>query len=415
MFETIVKTVFSKIFLLFTNFFLVFYTAHLWGTAGRGTIALFMADLAMVSIVIDIAAGSSLAYYSSRYKLRQLLPRVYAWSLVSSVLVPAVINIIRPQEYIYILMVVSFALSLMSSSAQVFVGRQQMGRYNVLQTLQPAMLVFLAVSFCTVRPQVDVYFYALGASYLVLFAVGIVQISRTHEPVTDHAGPIIAQLFAYGSMSQMSVFMQFLNYRLTYYFLAAIQNVESVGVFSVGVALAEALWIICRSISVVIFSRSVNTADCAKMEDEAKFALRLSFYASLAASVAVLVIPEGLYTYVFGRDFAQTKTVLCYLLPGILAISASDIAGHYFAAQRQLIILNVKSVAGLALTVLLSVLLIPRYGIVGACVAMSASYIASSLVLLVAFGRQVSLRSADLRFTRKDWARVREMQLFGKG
>lgn len=414
MFETIVKTVFSKIVLLFINLFLVIYTAHLWGSAGRGQIALFMADLALVSIVIDIVAGSSLAYYSSRHRLRHLLPHVYAWSLGASVMVPLALHFYRPQENLYLLMFVSLALALMSSSAQVFVGRQLMGRYNFQQTIQPAMLMFLAVSFSSFHPHVDAYFYALFASYIILFVLSLWQMRHTIEPETVDAGNVLHQLLTYGSMSQLSVFMQFLNYRLTYYFLAAIQNVKSVGVFSVGVALSEALWIICRSISVVLFSRNVHNTDHAKMEEDAKFAMKLSLYASLVASIAVLLIPEGVYSHVFGKDFTQTKTVLCYLLPGILAISASDIAGHYFAAQRQLIILNIKSVVGLALTILLSVLLIPRYGIAGACISMSASYLASSLVLLIAFAKQVPVCGTDLLISRKDWERVGEIQLFAK-
>lgn len=414
MLETIVKTVFSKIVLLGVNFFLVIYTAHLWGSAGRGVIALFMADLALIAIVVDILAGSSLAYYSSRYRLRQLLPRVYAWSLVASLLVPLALHLVRPNEHLYMLMFVSLALSLMSSSAQIFVGRQQMGRYNILQMMQPAMLMFLAVSFCTLYPIVDAYFYALFASYLVMFTASLWQLRHTIEPGPIKTDALVMKLFAYGSLSQLSVLMQFLNYRLAYYFLVSIQNIESVGVFSVGVALAEALWIICRSISVVIFSRSVQNTDRTKMEEEAKFAVKLSLYVSIVSAIAVLAVPEGVYTYVFGKDFAQTKTVLCYLLPGILAISASDITGHFFAAQRQLVILNVKSVIGLVATVLLSVVLIPRYGVAGACTAMSASYVVSSLVLLVAFAKQVPIHGRDLLISRRDWARVRELRLYGK-
>lgn len=414
MFETIVKTFFSKVLFLFVNFFLVIYTAHLWGSTGRGTIALFMSDLAIVAIVSDIVAGSSLAYYASRYRLRQLLPRVYIWAIASSLFVPIVLITIRPHENWYLLIIASLALSLMSSSAQVFIGRREMGKYNFQQSIQPLLLLLLAISFCSANMLVTGYFYALIVTYLLLFVISIWQMRRTVDPEPKGMRPVLTQLISYGGLSQLSVFMQFLNYRLTYYFLVAIQGVGSVGVFSVGVAIAEALWIICRSISVVIFSRSMHNQDRAMMEEDAKFAMKLSLCVSIVAALSILVVPEGLYTNIFGKDFTQTKMVLCYLMPGILAISVSDIAGHYFAAQRQLIILTVKSAVGLLLTVLLSIILIPRFGLEGACVAMSTSYLVSSAVLLHAFAKQVLIHRTDLLISRKDWARVGEVRIFGK-
>ncbi len=69
---------------------------------------------------------------------------------------------------------------------------------------------------------------------------------------------IVKSLFNYGWKTQLSAFIQFLNYRLSYYFLEYFKGIASVGVFSVGVAFSEAIWMVSRSLSVIIYSDVVT-------------------------------------------------------------------------------------------------------------------------------------------------------------
>jgi O-antigen/teichoic acid export membrane protein len=88
----------------------------------------------------------------------------------------------------------------------------------------------------------------------------------------------------------------------------------------------------------------------------------------------MLLIPAELYSMIFGKDFSQTKEIILFLSPGILAIAVSNIIGYYFAGINKLRILNVKAIIGLIFTVVSSLYIIPKWGIRGACIVTSISY-----------------------------------------
>jgi O-antigen/teichoic acid export membrane protein len=82
---------------------------------------------------------------------------------------------------------------------------------------------------------------------------------------------------------------------------------------------------------------------------------------------------------------------LLLLSPGILAIAVTNVYGNYFSAIGKLKILIIKSAVGVVFTVILSVILIPRLQITGACIVNAVSYIVSSTILVIAFCRHKAI------------------------
>lgn len=188
--------------------------------------------------------------------------------------------------------------------------------------------------------------------------------------------------------------------------LSAITGIASVGVFSIGVAFSESVWTISRSVSVILYSDIVNTADRQEAIKNTKFALKISFLLSLVLLLLMIAIPSWVYSSIFGKDFTGVKQIILYLSPGILAIASSNIVGHYFSAINQLRILNIKSFVGLFFTLALSLLLIPKFGILGACIATSVSYIVSSVILFYEFYKTSPFHVSDFWLTKHEWDRI---------
>lgn len=162
----------------------------------------------------------------------------------------------------------------------------------------------------------------------------------------------------------------------------------SVGVFSIGVTVAEAIWIVSRSMSMVQFSNVLKQGDTQQSRRETMTLALTSLGVSALCVGVVLLVPQSVFQWVFGSEFGGVKQVLLLLAPGILAIAFSNVIGNYFSAIRNLNILIIKSAAGLAVTLLLAFVFIPMWNIQGACVVNSCSYLVSSVVLLVFFLRK---------------------------
>jgi O-antigen/teichoic acid export membrane protein len=155
----------------------------------------------------------------------------------------------------------------------------------------------------------------------------------------------------------------------------------------VGIAIAEAIWVICRSISTVQFSKLLNTEDMEVGLNITRKSAKISIVASALLVILFLCIPSSIYTFIFGKEFSGIKSLFVFLVPGILSLAFSNIQGHFFAARNELKVLIIKSVLGLAVTILLSVILIPRWGLVGACMVSSISYLSSSAYIMVRFNK----------------------------
>ena len=155
------------------------------------------------------------------------------------------------------------------------------------------------------------------------------------------------------------------------------------------VILAESVWVISRSFSSVSFSKQLQD------EGESNSIRRTNQYAwftfglTAGAILALLILPDEWYIAIFSKEFSELKTILIVVSPGILLVAISTIFGHYFAAKNRQGILLFKSFIGVLVTVALTPLFISLYGIWGAALAMSISYITSSVVLIIAYLRRI--------------------------
>jgi O-antigen/teichoic acid export membrane protein len=201
----------------------------------------------------------------------------------------------------------------------------------------------------------------------------------------------IKSIAQYGMNNEFNYFIQFLNYRLAYYFIAKILGLSLLGVFSIAVSITEAVWIISRSMSAVHFSNVINSDDQLKSRTETMIFLKQSFWISLIFLTILILVPETLYKLIFGNEFSEVKKYITYLIPGILSIAVTNLYGHYFAGTGKLKILRNKSLIGLAATILLLPFLTRKYQLTGVCITLNISYLLSSFYLWLKFRKDGKL------------------------
>ncbi|MBK8807597.1 MAG: polysaccharide biosynthesis C-terminal domain-containing protein [Bacteroidales bacterium] len=409
------KTIFSKFFILFVNFGIIIFTTNFWGSEGKGLISLFIADLTIVSFFSSIIIGSSLSYFTPREDIGKILTLSYIWTILISMIVPFVVILIHFQDYLIYLFLVSFFFSLHTINTNVFVGKENITAYNLYQVLQVVLFVLILLLFIYVLKinSIETYFIAQILSYAILFITSSFKIFKTNEIVFKYCSKTFSKLFIYGWKSQLSSFMQFLNYRLSYYFLLSATGLSGLGIYSVGVAFSEAIWTISRSISVTLYSRIINISEKSESIRNTKIALKLCFNLTILFIIVIIILPSEFYTFIFGKDFSDVKQTVILLSPGILSIASSNIIGHYFSGINQFTILNIKSFIGLIFTIIGSVILIPAYGIVGACISTSISYFISSIILFIYFYRKTQFSISDFFIIKSDIPSIKK-SLFNK-
>jgi O-antigen/teichoic acid export membrane protein len=388
-------TILSKGLILFVNFIIVVFTARIWGSEGRGEIAFVIANVSIITIFSNIFCGSTVAY-NTRGRQRELLLIIsLAGAILTSVAGAVVFSILFKKGYFIPLFLISFLVSINSAIASYWLGKKDITKYNLLSLLGPSLIlgILLLLYYVFGKTNLDTYFRAYYLGYGVLLLLALISLARERSfTKPDFILADLEGILSYGVKNEFNYLLQFLNYRLSYYFIVLQLGMKDLGIFSVAVSITEAVWIISRSMSAVHFANVINSEDKIQSINEASLYAKQSFLISILILAVAIAVPDKIYSIVFGEEFSGLRDLVLYLSPGIIAIAVSNLFGHYFAGRGRLNILSIKSLIGLAVTLLSLPLMLKKFQMTGACIAVDLSYICSSLYLWIMFRKEIRIR-----------------------
>jgi len=203
------------------------------------------------------------------------------------------------------------------------------------------------------------------------------------------------------------------NYRLDQWFVGAISGSRELGLYSVAVAWAEALFYLPTALTLAQRPDLVR-ASPAEAARQAAAATRVALLVTLPTAIGFALAAPFLTVVVFGEEFRESIPQLRVLAFGGFGIVLLKLLGNALTAQGR----PLRATAGVGVafvaTVALDIALIPPYGGLGAAIASTAAYSAAGLAIAVLFGRALGVgpaqlvpRPSDLRLLGEAVARVR--------
>jgi O-antigen/teichoic acid export membrane protein len=385
-------TIMTKFGILMANFALVVFSTRIWGSEGRGEIALVLANVSIINIFSNILCGSTVVFHASKARRDSLLAISFTWAVFVSLTGAAVFSVFFGSVYFMPLFMIALLMSLTTSVSSWWLGRNNIKVYNYLTLLNPLfilialIILYLIFNKTTLNTYFTAYYIGLGI-VLISGIFWILSQERIKTPEISLADT--RNILIYGLSNEFNCLVQFLNFRLSYYFIATLLGLSSLGLFSVVVSISEAVWIISRSMSAVHFSNVINSEDQLKNRNETILYAKQSFIISTFLLLAGILIPDQIYQLVFGNEFTGIRRFLLYMVPGIIAIAVSNLYGHYFAGTGKLKVLRNKSLLGLAASVVLLPVMVKKYQLTGACISLNISYLISAFYLWFVFRKEV--------------------------
>jgi len=182
-----------------------------------------------------------------------------------------------------------------------------------------------------------------------------------------------------------------LNYRASLFLVERFHGLASAGTYSVAVTVAELLWLLSSSVTVSAYARighpEVRVAAAMTVQ-----AVRINVLATVLAAPVLLAGAWWALPAVMGEAYAASLPPLAALLPGVAAYAAASSLSAFYTNHLGRPQLS-GGIAGLSLAVSfgLGLLLVPRWGALGAGVSSTVGYL---LAITVAYG--VFLRHAGL-------------------
>ena len=370
------------------NFLIAVVISQTVGDVGKGEQALLLMDITFVLIFSDIISGSSLVFLAPKYEFSKLIPPAYLWSVMVGLFSIVVFPLVGGEitwSLAANIGVLSVLSSLASVNTSVLIGRERVVAANVVNLCQPVtiLLTLLVCYFGFGMFNLNAYIISLYVAYGGSWLLGTILLMGEFRSFSFFSAieykEVVKALLKYGILNQAGHLVQFFNLRLGFYLLERFVDTGSTGVFSNAVALAEAVWIVSRSIALVQYARIANADD---IDYSRRLTLDLSKVClafSVVGMTVLALLPASFHLWLFGPEFGALPTLIRILSPGALMYTLYMMVEHYFSGIGRYQMDIYAALCGLVFTFALGFTLIPRYGIYGAAITIKTESTSSTM------------------------------------
>ena len=423
--DKIIGTFLNRVLTTAIMFAVVVINSNNFGAEGTGTIAVIILGLTLLQVFNNFVGGSALVYLVPHRNNFQLLMLSYGWMLISNALGIFLLGALDfvPHEHRIYLFILSIIYNLYFIHISVMQGKEDIKLFNILQLSQAVLLILglatalLLQHWAGRHADIRAYLAAFLFSYLLPAIASTLYVARRIRPESlQGAGTLLFEMVKLGFWTQMANLAQLLTYRVNYYFIQKFTNSDkALGIYDLGTKISEAVWIIPKSICVVLYARVSNCQEEEYTKRTTLLLLKFVLAVVLAAVLVLWILPPSVIAWIFGPDFSNSKPVINSLLPGIVSLSCMSILSHYFAGYGKFHINAISSFIGFAVTALLGVTWLAHTVQTDTTGALqvaghisSIAYTCSFLFTLTCFIHRTHATAHDFLITRNDIKLLKE-------
>lgn len=411
--KDILLTFATKIFYLGGSFIISVILARLLGAEGKGLVtALFVVPNILISLA-DMGVRQAAAYtigqkkYSAKEVFSSSLLLWLIGSTVSLLILVIYYSLSYTMNYSWLLLFIAMALVPLKILDTYYYGIHQ--GLQQIEAMNLRHIFSLISRFISVA--ILVWFFnlgVLGAAIAIIISemtVGLysyIKLKTEVEFKIRYIPKLPEKLFKQGITFAVALFLLNLNYRLDILILEHLVSATEVGLYSVGVGLAELIWQLPNAIGTVIFSSSANSTSNKEASDRAAKLLRVSLFILIIGGFVFGLISSWLVPFVYGHEFEASAGVINILLPGITFIVIVQIL-HASLSGRGYPLLGLKVFVGsIIINVTLNYILIPLYGIEGAAISSTISYTFAGIFYAALYSKKENVPLSDLLIIKKE-------------
>lgn len=206
-----------------------------------------------------------------------------------------------------------------------------------------------------------------------------------HGFFANAARPSLAlgrRIASYGMRGQVGGVMTLLNLRLDFVLLGILAGPTVLGVYAVASKFAELVKVPGMALTYVLYPRFAREGAGATERARAMMPKAALLTAGVVAPLWAL---SFLLPVIYGSDFAGAVVPAQIILVGLIFEGVAGVASGFLYGVGRPGLNSLATLAGLTVTVVLDIVLIPRFGATGAAVASAAAYFTTQITLVCFF------------------------------
>jgi O-antigen/teichoic acid export membrane protein len=397
-----INSIYKGVYLLL-QFILTILISKLSGPEGLGIFTLVTVNANLSSIFTSLGISSGIGFQASKNDIstRALLKLTWLSSSIQLMLVliiEIIVFLISGKFFIwnsswYLFgfagIILFFTISISEKYFALYNGYFQLNKYNLIVTTITGLIVLICSIWLFILKKVPI------ESILIVFVfANVVQVILLHFFLSyqkkQHNNDNISwkrDLFSYSTIAFFSNCLYFIALRVDYWIIGLFNSKEKLGYYALAVRLSQLIWILPTLLAALILPK-VGKIDF-KNQDLERL-IRLVFSFNVFGGLILAFSSFYLIPLIFGKEFTRSILPFCLILPGIVLLSLQIILSAYFSGKGEIKTNLVTSIVLLIVIILLDLLLIPRFGIIGASIASSFAYSISGLFTYFLYCRSVN-------------------------
>jgi O-antigen/teichoic acid export membrane protein len=390
--------------------------ARTLGPSGRGELAAVVLWPTMLWTVGNLGVVDSVTFHSARHSApqRSIVSTSLAIALVQSAILVAIGLVLVPlvlakQEASVVRDCLIFLASIPTSLVTLYLGSVLNGThrfvaFNVVRATvfvgNAAGLVALAIaSELTVTSAMLAYL----ASQVVAVVIAAILVLPSSGPASRPERLLAREMLAYGWRSQLSTISNLLNERVDQLVISIVLAPASLGLYVVAWTMTSLSSMIGFSVTFAALPRVAQAESAQERRARAHQYVFLTFAATAAVTVPVLLLAPDILRVVFGSDFVQATGVTRVLLVASIALGTGRVLGAVLKGVNRPLHAGLAEGAGLIVTAAGLAALLPTLGLMGAAITSLAAYSVTAWVALHLANRALGTTGAEL--LRPGWRR----------
>jgi O-antigen/teichoic acid export membrane protein len=395
--SAVMQSVATKGLIMGINALTGIITARALRPAGRGELAAMILWPVLLANALSLGLPSALTFQLRRNpgKQSQLVGSALFLALLSSAaaallgawFMSAFIPQYPPRVILFarIFLLSAPITSLLAVGRASLESRGDFAVSNKLLLWTPAMTLVGLVGLLATRSMNP---FSAALAYVPTGVVPLAWLMRrlvkAFRPSLAHFRTAAMELFSYGIRSYGIDLCGTMAVYVDQALVVRLLQPDLMGTYVVALSLSRILYALHGSVVMVLFPKAVS-CPAQMVADMTSRATRMSAAVAVLGGIGIIALGPQVLNLFYGKAYRNANVVLRILVVEVILSGAGWVLSQAFMALGRPGVINALQVTGLALTVPLMFLLIPRFGIAGAGAALLCSTIIRLLFVLASF------------------------------
>lgn len=411
-----------KILGLILGYILVYVISKKNGSAGVGYYSLIIQSLVLLGMVASMGTNVSVLRYIGQFNhdskkgqlrilYRKILSLVFPISLIFGAVTYLLAgdiaqHVFKNEKFKEGIEIVGIILPFFTMNAigiEYIRGLKKLHISEFIRTVSQPLIILVCIFIYWNQDITDVQIIYFLMTAIVINSVlsnGTIvnylrKTKRSEKSVLTHKG-----LFKVSFPMMIGTLSTFLMSSLSLFVIEYFEPTEKVGIYSVAFRLSQMITLILVVVGTVVapkFSELHWSEKKEELQHVLHISAKLTFWTSFSISVLMILLSNWVLG-VFGEEYLEGQWTLIILIGGQLFSAASGLVSLMMNMSGNQSTLRNIALLSLGALVVLSIFLIPIYGILGAAIAFTFAMVTRNLLCIIYVHKKLRLRTYYIPF-----------------